>query len=401
MAVLNNPKISLSSLIENRDRKNWIEPVKKEEVKIEEDNSESTPTNKISLLSMKKNHPLETTVPKTVEPKVITETSTEVINTKPKVWISFKEKVAEKDESINFQEIPKSEQIVDTSSIKITKPKEEPVEGSKELEKQVSSNSDEILKTEELKAAEIVQTEVEEKVLQEEKTEKLENEQVTLIDEKKVEETTTEQIPVVNVETKNILPLQEEKTDPVIIWWKVLAKDPDWLFMNYKSEFENKENAVLAQIKKLKNLPKTRPLFVASLIWLLVFGLLGLYLINPEKNNLKYYKASIVWNVKSVVWESGTSESTSTWIVNNSNSWASVQTIPEKVEVKEERKKEEIMKWGYKISFESKVDASWKKTYRYKWEEFFDMISLNKKFSEWLDQSKEDKVRNYLLNKWK
>ncbi len=358
MAVLNNPKISLSSLIENRDRKNWIEPVK--EVKIEKGNTENTQTNKISLLSMRKNQtPVSQEMKPIIEEVEVVELKQSELTEaeKPKIWISLKAKITEKslvsDSQVSWVDLP-----VDSVTI---------------IQWEIKQES----KLDETKVETFI----------------VKNEEIKLEEDKKVEELLPQQNPVIKEKV-------QEKTDSVIIWWKVLVRDPDWLFTNYKSEFENKENAVLAQIKKLKNLPKTRPLFVASLIWLLVFGLIGLYFINPEKNNLKYYKASIVWNVKNVIWEIGISEITSTWIVNNPNSWASVQTISEKVEIKEERKKEEIIKWGYKIIFESKADASWKKIYRYNWEEFFDTISLDKKFSQLLDQSKEDKVRNYLLNKW-
>ncbi|MDQ7022932.1 MAG: hypothetical protein Q9M97_05380 [Candidatus Gracilibacteria bacterium] len=82
---------------------------------------------------------------------------------------------------------------------------------------------------------------------------------------KKVEKLSTEGFSPLNKEDKkNSNPLQETKVEKkveekIIIGDEILLIEPEKLFNNYKSDFNTKEDTIIERLKKLKNLPKTRP----------------------------------------------------------------------------------------------------------------------------------------------
>jgi hypothetical protein len=57
-----------------------------------------------------------------------------------------------------------------------------------------------------------------------------------------------------------------EKASAPVIEKQVENKEKQELFSNYEAAFAKKKDSIMEKIKKLKSLPKTRPLFVSSLI---------------------------------------------------------------------------------------------------------------------------------------
>ncbi len=81
----------------------------------------------------------------------------------------------------------------------------------------------------------------------------------------------------------------EEKEE---IWSKKIVKEPENLFNNYESDFSTKQDSIIDKLKKLKNLPKTRPKLVYSMLWIMVIWVSGLVFISPDNSILK---ANILW----------------------------------------------------------------------------------------------------------
>lgn len=87
----------------------------------------------------------------------------------------------------------------------------------------------------------------------------------------------------------------DKNKDEVKVWDETLTIKPEKLFSNYKSDFNTKEDTIIEKLKKIKNLPKTRPQLVYSMIWILVIWITWLVLISPKDSILNNYKASVLW----------------------------------------------------------------------------------------------------------
>ena len=120
----------------------------------------------------------------------------------------------------------------------------------------------------------------------------------------------------------------ENKVEEVKIWNETLLKDPENLFNNYESDFTVKQDSIIDKIKKLKDLPKTRPALVFWMLWFLIIWVSWLVFISPDDS---YLKASVLW-VEQV------KEQKITEPVNNINN-KDVENV--KID-KEKRKKEKL-----------------------------------------------------------
>jgi len=104
---------------------------------------------------------------------------------------------------------------------------------------------------------------------------------------------TKETIKKEEITTKNENNIKKNKTnEEVIIWDEILLKEPEKLFSNYESDFSVKQDSIIDKIKKLKNLPKTRPMLVFWMLWFLIIWVAWLVFISPDNS---YLKVSILW----------------------------------------------------------------------------------------------------------
>lgn len=98
---------------------------------------------------------------------------------------------------------------------------------------------------------------------------------------------------LVNIDKSNKSEIKNSKSDE-----EKSDKTPlntEKLFSNYESDFNTKKDTIIEKLKKLKNLPKTRPKLIYSMIWVLIIWVSWLVIISPKDSTLNNYKASILW----------------------------------------------------------------------------------------------------------
>lgn len=75
---------------------------------------------------------------------------------------------------------------------------------------------------------------------------------------------------------------------------KITKRREDIKFKNYESSFEKEKNKIFEKIRNFKYAPKTRIGFIISLMGVTFWTLWFLMILNPEKNSLEVYKASLM-----------------------------------------------------------------------------------------------------------
>jgi len=119
----------------------------------------------------------------------------------------------------------------------------------------------------------------------------------TPVEETPVEETPVEETPVEETDEErekryeqmtSKITFDEEVKEDIDIW-----EENSEIFWNYTSEFKWKENIIFENFKKLKNLPKTNPIFVWTIILITISFIWSLFVLAPEKHSFTIYKNNI------------------------------------------------------------------------------------------------------------
>jgi len=151
---------------------------------------------------------------------------------------------------------------------------------NKDIEEKISPPKEvKEIKTEETKAKPIVQVSLWKKkdiVLIEKKEEK----KVAVPEEKKLDLETGTKVNKI------------EKTEEVKKWDKNPIQETENLFHNYESDFSSKQDSIIDKLKKIKDLPKTRPKIVYWMLFIMIIGVSGIIFISPNDSLIK---ASILW----------------------------------------------------------------------------------------------------------
>lgn len=150
---------------------------------------------------------------------------------------------------------------------------------------------------------------------------------------------------------------ENKKKEPILVK-QVINEPKKELFANYEAAFAKKKDSIMQKIQKLKNLPKTRPLFVSSLIIITVTWIWWLFYIDPKTHSLENYKTSII----NIIDKNNLINDI--WIVNDN--WLTNEDKQPPPVIYE---KEKIQLWWLKFEVETKV-VDEKKIFKYDWKTY-------------------------------
>lgn len=332
------------------------------------------------------------------------------------------DEIKKTEESKNEIEEQKKDEIIDEIIIDDWEEKPKPkisldslkiVELKKDEEKPIEMKTEEINlenKNEEIKlenTVEEVKPEIEEikkeeenKFLEEVKKDdeiKIITDKITEVDHENDENFEEEETPkktFINLNTIKTFEHKEEKIEPIKIEEVKKEEEKNELFSNYVSSFKEKEDSLLAKIKKLKNLPKTRPVFLSVIILITISWIWMLFVIDPDTHSFEHYKVSIL-NIlkkeKTVINEK---------IDEIKKDDTKIKPPIPKKEVKEEIK-EKVKIWWLDFDFWIQTNTTWEQIYNYKWQTYNSKEELEKNITVEVIKIKKDKVRNILLENYK
>ncbi len=261
------------------------------------------------------------------------------------------------------QDIPEK---IESPSLPVIEEKKEEKEKNKISLSSMSENREKKMELKEKEHAE------QEKILLEEENKDSqieEHKEEFKVSNKKVEITLNENI------------LKEEKTEESNIDNEESTNSETNIFSNYESDFISQESNIVKNLKKLKNLPKTRPILVAGLLGASIIIVSLFFILDPQKQNLNTYKARLLGieekkEKKEIATPiQVTPPDTTTWVA------------------------ESIIHGWYSINFESKTNPSWTKIYKYKWKEYNNAKTFYKEVDIEVLSLKKSKVKSFLLPK--
>ena len=89
--------------------------------------------------------------------------------------------------------------------------------------------------------------------------------------------------------------IKEDSNNKVGIWLKELEKELEWLFNNYESDFKYESTTIIDKLKKIAEMPKTRPVLIFWLLWFTILASSLFFILSPSDSILK---ADILWITK-------------------------------------------------------------------------------------------------------
>jgi hypothetical protein len=139
----------------------------------------------------------------------------------------------------------------------------------------------------------------------------------------------------------------------------------------------------MEKIKKLKSLPKTRPLFVSSLIIFTIAWIWLLFYIDPENHSIENYKTSIINIIdkNNLLYD--------VWIINDNN-----QTAPLTYE------KKKIQVWWLKFEIETEIIND-RKIFKYNWKTYNSDMELKRDIMIEAEKIKKEKLIEELIKYFK
>lgn len=177
-----------------------------------------------------------------------------------------------------------------------------------------------------------------------------------------------------NIETKN--EIKEEEKD---------------LFNNYESEFDNKKDTVLERVKKFSDYikPKTRIWFLTLIIFITAFWITSLFILAPEKHNLKNYEANLLIAKEKIECQfDKTKCDKKEEITNKTTSNTNINT--------NKLNNKTLNKWLFAIEYQTK-NIDWKEVIIYKWKTYNDKESFNKVVSKEIKIRKLNELKKHIL----
>lgn len=101
-----------------------------------------------------------------------------------------------------------------------------------------------------------------------------------------------EKIPIESIK-------EDSNNNKVGIWLKEpekeAKKEPEWLFNNYESDFKYESTTIIDKLKKIAEMPKTRPVLIFWLLWFTILASSLFFTLSPSDSILK---ADILWITK-------------------------------------------------------------------------------------------------------
>ena len=152
------------------------------------------------------------------------------------------------------------------------------------------------------------------------------------------------------------------------------------LFSNYEGAFAKKDDSIMKKIKKLKSLPKTRPLFVSSLIIMTIIWIWWIFYIDPKNHSFDSYKTSVInaFDGNNLIYEA--------WLINDNYQ----QTISLTSEIKK------IQIWWLSFEFEIEIINN-KEVFNFNWKTYNSKAELKKVITIEVEKIKKEKLINGLI----
>ena len=276
-------------------------------------------------------------------------------------------KLEEKDNSVNKKEIKKEEEnTIKNKEDKVNK--DSSITWNNNDQKEINIKSDEIKDKEDIIKVEINK------------------------DEEKSEKNISE-------ENKN-----SDNNDDNIDLDSNIEDDEDWkdLFKNYESDLNKNKDKLFNKINKLKNLvkPKTRVWFLILIVILTIIWIATLFLLMPEKHNINTYEENLFKGISKI--ECSFDESKcpkpiieKEKIIKKEDTIIKEEKTPDLNIVEENTKT--IKKWITTIEYNTKI-VDWKEVFIYKWIIHNNINELNIVIDNEIENTKKDKLKNYLQN---
>ena len=161
------------------------------------------------------------------------------------------------------------------------------------------------------------------------------------------------------------------------------TKESTSLFSNYTSDFEKEERSILEKIKELWKKPKTRIILVVVLIVSTILWIAALFTIDPKRNSISRYKSVLIGAYNK-------------YTGNNTYEKKNQQLLVKET-VKQQWEKDSLIRTGYKITIETKINDSGGKIYKFNNTEFDTISKLNTAIDIEIKKLKSSKVKDFLL----